>query len=88
MATTTAIFASSLFSALLSYVTYQAFFSPLQNIPGPFLAKFCPLWRVYRVMLGNWHEDIVKLHDQYGTASRPFHPFPAFFPSNRNCHGV
>lgn len=39
-------------------------------------------------MLGNWHEDIVKLHDQYGTASRTFLPFSAFFYSNRNCDGV
>lgn len=66
MATTTAILALTLSAALLSYVAYQVFLSPLRNVPGPFWAKFFPLWRVYRVMLGNWHEDIVKLHDQYG----------------------
>lgn len=67
MATATPILAcSTLFAALLSYVVYQVFLGPLRNIPGPFLAKFFPLWRVYRVMLGSWHEDIIKLHDQYG----------------------
>lgn len=45
---------------------YTRAFSPLRYIPGPFWARISPLWRVYRVWLGDWHEDITKLHRKYG----------------------
>jgi hypothetical protein len=58
--------ALTLIGSLTFYVVYQRYFSPLSGIPGPFLASITPLWRLYRVLQGDWHMDIVKLHEKYG----------------------
>lgn len=54
---------------LLVYVGYQRYGSPLRNVPGPFLASVTPLWRLYRVLKGNWHLEIIELHQRYGAYS-------------------
>lgn len=51
---------------IFAYAFYQLRLSPLSKIPGPLLARISPLWRTRRVLIGNWHEDIVALHAKYG----------------------
>lgn len=48
------------------YVAYQRILSPLKLVPGPYLASVTPLWRVYHVIRGDWHDQIVQLHQKYG----------------------
>lgn len=49
---------------------YQAFFTPLAKVPGPFLAKFTRGWQIWRYYQGNWHKDIEWLHEKYGPVVR------------------
>jgi cytochrome P450 len=45
---------------------YQAFSSPLRNIPGPFFARFTRLWYFNRVNKGHFEEENLALHRQHG----------------------
>ncbi|KAF2173103.1 hypothetical protein M409DRAFT_49590 [Zasmidium cellare ATCC 36951] len=36
------------------------------GIPGPFLAKLSPLWKIYHVLRGSYRKKVRKLHDRYG----------------------
>lgn len=47
--------------------TYATFFSPLRNVPGPFLARYTDLWHLWRVWRGQFEQDDVALHKKYGT---------------------
>lgn len=51
-------------------VAYNYFLHPLRHVPGPSLAKVTELWRTRRYMLGNWHQDILDLHNRYGPVVR------------------
>lgn len=42
----------------------------LRNVPGPWQAKFSPLWRLGIVWKGNAHEEYCKLHQKYGPMVR------------------
>ncbi|KAF1956096.1 cytochrome P450 [Byssothecium circinans] len=55
---------------IVGWAVYTTFFHPLRNVPGPFLAKFTELWRTRRYFLGQWHDDIVELHREYGPVVR------------------
>lgn len=55
---------------LLLVSFYRIFFHPLRRIPGPFAAKFTELWRTTKYAKGNWHQDILDLHRQYGPVVR------------------
>lgn len=48
------------------YVFYQRFLAPLARVPGPWLASITPLWRVYYIAQGDWHDKICDLHKRYG----------------------
>jgi hypothetical protein len=37
-----------------------------RNIPGPFIAKFSPVWRLPLVWSGATHEKYRELHAKYG----------------------
>ncbi|OHE92206.1 hypothetical protein CORC01_12500 [Colletotrichum orchidophilum] len=51
--------------------TLRAAFRPgLRSIPGPFLARFTPLWRLSFVWKGNAHSDYRQLHHKYGPVVR------------------
>ncbi|KAK1484646.1 hypothetical protein CTAM01_12890 [Colletotrichum tamarilloi] len=47
-----------------------AFRPGLSKIPGPFFARFTPLWRVFFVWKGNAHSDYRILHEKYGPVVR------------------
>ncbi|KAL4936872.1 hypothetical protein BDV06DRAFT_216326 [Aspergillus oleicola] len=49
---------------------YRLWLHPLSRIPGPFPARATGLWRTWRYIKGNWHKDIIALHEQYGKAVR------------------
>jgi hypothetical protein len=43
------------------------FLVPAKNQPGPFLAKFTRLWKLWQVNKGSWHLLNRKLHRTYGS---------------------
>jgi hypothetical protein len=51
-------------------IIHNLFFHPLRKIPGPFLARATVLWRLVRYFRGSWHDDVVKVHRQYGQVVR------------------
>ncbi|KAL3474767.1 cytochrome P450 [Aspergillus californicus] len=61
---------SFLSTCLAAIILYRLWLHPLAHIPGPFLARATGLWRTWRYVTGNWHKDIVALHDHYGKAVR------------------
>jgi hypothetical protein len=44
--------------------------SPLRHIPGPFLARFTNLWKLFSVLGRSAEQRQRQLHDHYGTAVR------------------
>lgn len=55
---------------ILAQVIYRFYLDPLRHIPGPTAARFTELWRTRRYALGGWHQDILDLHDKYGSVVR------------------
>ncbi|KAK4096345.1 cytochrome P450 [Parathielavia hyrcaniae] len=49
-------------------VAYQT--SPLKRYPGPFLAGWTNLWRVWQVISGEYAPRMKKLHEKYGPIVR------------------
>lgn len=56
--------------AIITKLVYNAYLHPLRKIPGPFLAGATELWRTRKYAGGNWHQDILDLHRQYGPVVR------------------
>lgn len=56
--------------ALATNIVYNAYLHPLRKIPGPFLAGVTELWRTKKYASGNWHQDILDLHREYGPVVR------------------
>lgn len=59
----------SLVGTLLAFVVYVVgsyLNSPLRRYPGPFLAKFTNLWRMYHISQKSFHKVVEDLHKQYG----------------------
>lgn len=54
------------FLAHLIQVVYVLLISPLRKIPGPFLAKFSPLWLRWVDLSGHRTTTIDRLHQRYG----------------------
>ncbi|KAH7885202.1 benzoate para-hydroxylase [Phlebopus sp. FC_14] len=49
----------------------QRFWSdPLRHIPGPFLARWTPLWLVYQARMGRRYIAVDQLHHRYGAIVR------------------
>ncbi|KAI5360640.1 putative cytochrome P450 [Septoria linicola] len=59
-----------LFSFVSLTATYRIWLHPLRKIPGPLLARATELWRTSKYARGNWHDDILDLHRQYGPVVR------------------
>ncbi|KAK3297423.1 cytochrome P450 [Chaetomium fimeti] len=55
---------------LLAYSLGTYLTSPLRQYPGPFLAKFTNLWRIYHITQGNFQHVLVRLHEKYGPVVR------------------
>lgn len=62
-----------LYACLLLVTTwwlYEAYFSPLKAIPGPWLAKFTDAWRAVVTAQRNIDQKHRELHRKYGSAVR------------------
>ncbi|OLL24230.1 Isotrichodermin C-15 hydroxylase [Neolecta irregularis DAH-3] len=55
-----------LFISILAKVIYTLYLHPLASYPGPLVAKFTILWRVYQVWTGKRHLKLQQLHKKYG----------------------
>ncbi|EMD95336.1 hypothetical protein COCC4DRAFT_44371 [Bipolaris maydis ATCC 48331] len=55
---------------ILFRLIYALFLSPCRKIPGPFLARITGLWEAKKVVEGDSHKAIIKLHEQYGPVVR------------------
>lgn len=53
----------------------RRYFSPISNIPGPWLASFSVLWEVYEVIVGHIEVSVIALHRKHGmnVHGRRFH---------------
>jgi hypothetical protein len=45
---------------------WRKYFSPLRNIPGPFLASFTRLWHVVTISKGKQSIKMLELHRKHG----------------------
>ena len=52
------------------YTIYQAYATPLRNIPGPWLAKFTRLWLFRAIASRKWDQINIELHRKYGPVVR------------------
>ncbi|KAE8380515.1 cytochrome P450, partial [Aspergillus bertholletiae] len=57
-------------AASVAYVIYQCYFHPLACYPGPLLARFTNLWRLFTFFGGQLHLTEQHLHDKYGHVVR------------------
>ncbi|CZT12472.1 hypothetical protein WAI453_008911 [Rhynchosporium graminicola] len=63
-------FSISLATFATVYGVYYGLFHPLHKFPGPFLAKFCDLWRFRSAATGTSHLKAIELHQKYGPIVR------------------
>jgi hypothetical protein len=64
------LFALLGFSAWISQILYTAYRQDLRNVPGPWLAKFTNLWRVYYGWRGDYQQTLRQMQKQYGDLVR------------------
>ncbi|KAI1611225.1 cytochrome P450 [Exophiala viscosa] len=57
-------------ASTLLLIVYRLFLHPLSRFPGPLPAKVTGLWRSKKYVDGNWHADVVELHEKYGRIVR------------------
>ena len=55
---------------IVIYLLRNKFRPGLLTIPGPAVAAYTNLWRVYSVFNGHAHLDAIELHKKYGTLVR------------------
>ncbi|GAB1319663.1 hypothetical protein MFIFM68171_09873 [Madurella fahalii] len=56
--------------AFFAYLLLSYLNSPLRQYPGPLLAKFTNLWRLYYISRGSFQHDLARLHKKYGPVVR------------------
>ena len=44
----------------------RRYWTPLRDIPGPFLGSFSSLWQVYQLWKGHTEKEIIRLHKKHG----------------------
>ncbi|KUI60571.1 Pisatin demethylase [Cytospora mali] len=57
-------------STFILWNLWEQLASPLRKYPGPFLAKYTNLWRLYHTSRGNLHLVYQQLHEKYGHSVR------------------
>jgi hypothetical protein len=55
---------------VLIYIAYQRQCSPLASIPGPIIGSLSKWWLIKHTRKGDFHREIVRLHDAYGPLVR------------------
>ncbi|KAK8022393.1 hypothetical protein PG993_013160 [Apiospora rasikravindrae] len=56
--------------ATASVIIYGCFLHPISHVPGPFLAKFSPLWIMRALYRMRFNSELQALHQKYGPAVR------------------
>ncbi|CAG5180846.1 uncharacterized protein ALTATR162_LOCUS9466 [Alternaria atra] len=51
---------------LTSIIIYGCYLHPLAHVPGPFLAKFSPLWGMRALYRMKFNSELQALHERYG----------------------
>ncbi|CAN9327742.1 unnamed protein product [Alternaria alternata] len=64
-----AIVAIAIF-VLTSVIIYGCYLHPLAHVPGPFLAKFSPIWGMRALYRMKFNSDLQALHKRYGPVVR------------------
>src|SRR4051794_41123250 len=57
-------------AAVLAWIVSTRYRTPLRNIPGPFIASWTILPRLFRVAIGRPHVWELRLHKKYGRIVR------------------
>ena len=52
--------------AILCYLIYVRYATPLRSVPGPFLASFTRLWKLQKTLRGDFERTNIELHKKYG----------------------
>ncbi len=52
--------------AILCYLIYVRYATPLRSVPGPFLASFTRLWKLQKTLRGDFERTNIDLHNRYG----------------------
>lgn len=55
-----------LIGAVLSLCVWRSYFSPLSDLPGPFVASFTRFWHMRRILKGDQNLELIRLHDRHG----------------------
>ncbi|KAL1796229.1 hypothetical protein ACET3X_004769 [Alternaria dauci] len=55
---------------LASIVIYGCYLHPLAHVPGPFLAKFSPIWGMRALYRMKFNSELQALHQKYGPVVR------------------
>ncbi|EAW15334.1 cytochrome P450 [Aspergillus clavatus NRRL 1] len=53
-------------SLVATFAVKRKYSTALRDIPGPFLASFSSLWKVYQVWKGHTEEEMIRLHKKHG----------------------
>ncbi|KAF5672609.1 cytochrome P450 monooxygenase [Fusarium circinatum] len=61
---------AALVVAALIWLVFSELTSPLRSYPGPFLARWTNLWRLYQVQTQRYQWTIKDLHNKYGPVVR------------------
>ncbi|KAK1547879.1 hypothetical protein CPAR01_01846 [Colletotrichum paranaense] len=56
--------------AIIATLFYRLILHPLSHLPGPLPARLTGLWRTTKYIQGDWHDDILSIHDKYGRVVR------------------
>ena len=59
-----------LLAGLVAWLLYLRFGHRLHQFPGPFLASFTNLWRVWHALVTSGDEPMVNLYQEYGDIVR------------------
>lgn len=46
------------------------FWDPLASVPGPFWARWSPIWMIYHSLKGDMHREMIRLHQKHGPIVR------------------
>ncbi|ROW02698.1 hypothetical protein VSDG_01937 [Cytospora chrysosperma] len=58
--------AGLLLICIFTLLVRRIYFSPLSDIPGPFVASFTRLWHMHRILKGDQNLELIRLHDRHG----------------------
>ena len=64
------LLAGAVFLTYVIRVLLRAFNTPLRDVPGPWLARYTSLWKLWEVHGGTFEKTNVELHRKYGPVVR------------------